>query len=145
MPGPLPKDPAIRARQNKPSTHAKLSAESGNSRRVPPLPKVDGVEWNKLTRQWWRDVWRSPMATQFLESDGQAVLRLARLVNDFWQKPNPKLAGEIRLEQAMFGLTPLDRRRLDWRIEPGEAEEVPAEKPSAAEDSDDPRRHLRVV
>jgi hypothetical protein len=69
-----------------------------------------------MTRLWWKDVWASPMAEEFLRADEHALLRLAVLVDLFWTEPSQKLAGEIRLQQQAFGLTPLDRRRLEWQV-----------------------------
>lgn len=57
------------------------------------------------------------MAAEYLDADVHGLFRLAVLVDEFWTEPTPKLAGEIRLQQQAFGLTPLDRRRLEWSIE----------------------------
>ena len=70
-----------------------------------------------MTKAWWHDIWKSPMAEEYLRADEHALYRLAVLIDDYWTKPNAGLASEIRLEQQAFGLTPLDRRRLEWSIE----------------------------
>jgi hypothetical protein len=70
-----------------------------------------------MTRRWWRDVWSSPMAVQFVRADVHGLFRLAVLIDLYWSEPSTKLAAEIRLEQQAFGLTPLDRSRLEWSIE----------------------------
>ena len=57
------------------------------------------------------------MAEEYLRADEHALCRLAVLIDDYWTKPSAALASEIRLEQQAFGLTPLDRRRLEWSIE----------------------------
>lgn len=57
------------------------------------------------------------MATEYVRADAHALMRLAVLVDMFWTKPSTKLAAEIRLQQQAFGLTPLDRSRLEWSIE----------------------------
>jgi hypothetical protein len=148
----MPKDPAIRQRTNRTPGAAKLDAAANLTRRAPPLPKVnmpDGSEreWEKLTRAFWRDCWRSPMATEYLQADIHGLYRLAVLVDDFWKEPTKELAGEIRLQQQQFGLSPLDRRRLQWEVEKVEAvtrrQQPPPSLPQSSED--DPRRLLSVV
>lgn len=98
-----------------------------------------------MTRRWWRDVWSSPMATEYLRADEHALFRLAVLVDEFWHKPNRGLAAEIRLQQQAFGLTPLDRRRLEWSIE--QVEQAKDRRARQARpitiESDDPRSLLK--
>jgi len=140
MPGPLPKDPQLRQRRNKATTRTTLEATGPQRGRAPRLPRTR--EWREETRRWWRDVWHSPMAAEYLDSDVHGLHRLAVLVDEFWNEPTPKLAGEIRLQQQAFGLTPLDRRRLEWSIEQVEGassrRQQAAVRPSA-EAEDDPR------
>ena len=96
-------------------------------RRAPSLPeRGEGKAWHALTVRWWRDVWRSPMAQEYLRADAHALFRLAVLVDMFWREPSTKLAAEIRIEQQAFGITPLDRRRLEWSIEDGEEDRAMA-------------------
>jgi len=70
-----------------------------------------------MTEAWWEDLWRSPMAPEFDPSDIHGLYLLATLVNGFWEHPSKELAAEIRLQRQCFGLTPMDRRRLQWEIE----------------------------
>ncbi len=143
MPGPPPKDPKLRQRRNRTATSATLIRREPPRQRAPSLPKVR--KWHDLTRRWWADVWRSPMAEEFLRADMHALFRLAVLVDMFWWDPSDKLAKEIRLEQQAFGLTPIDRRRLQWSVEE-EAEERRARQvapPPVADE--DPRQLLKVV
>lgn len=145
MPGPPPKKPQLRQRRNKASTSSTLSPTGPRRKRAPSLP--GDREWHKLTRAWWRDVWHSPMAAEFLEADKHALYRLAVLVDAFWQEPVKDLAAEIRLEQQAFGLTPIDRRRLQWTIEEEDKRRKPKAAPAPAPDSDreDPRNILQMV
>lgn len=156
MPGPPPKDAAIRQRQNKSTTRAVLTDEPVRRRRAPALPKrltEEGTEreWHEMTRRWWRDVWHSPMAAEYLEADTHGLYRLAELVDAFWIEPRAGLAAEIRLQQQCFGLSPLDRRRLEWTVEQAEGAkergrrrgpEAPAVPAGSA---DDPRKRLTMV
>lgn len=164
MPGPLPKDPSMRTRRNITPTHAVLTIEPGRKRRVPPLPKIVVGEtkanllgeeqagqpilheWHPLTRAWWRDVWRSPMSGEYLQADVHGLYRLAFLIDRFWREGGTGLAAEIRLQQQSFGLTPIDRRRLQWEIEKTEeATRRQRRRPATDEPIEDPRKALRVV
>ncbi len=151
MPGPAPKHPSTRARQNRSTTAAQLKADP--SIRAPKLPER---AWHAMTRAWWRDVWSSPMAPEFDASDVHGLYALAVLVDDFWSVETPTarrdLAGEIRLQTQRFGLSPIDRRRLQWEIErTEEAQDRGTRRRSrAAEDtlwlsSGDPRSTPRSV
>lgn len=64
------------------------------------------------------------MAPEFDDSDRHGLFALAYLVDDFWtaesSSERAKLASEIRLQRQCFGLTPIDRRRLQWEIDRGD-------------------------
>lgn len=148
MPGPAPKHPSARARRNKTSTHAVLKADHAIV-----APELPDVEWHPLTRAWWRDVWASPMAPEFDESDLHGLFVLAALVNDFWMAPTARdrkdLAAELRQQGARFGLSPIDRRRLQWEVEKVEAAQEgrrrTESKPRAKKRAADPRAILHSV
>lgn len=130
MPGPPPKNPELRQRTNKSSTVASLTP---HDQPVPGLP--NHRIWHPMTQDWWRDIWSSPMGAQFLEADRHALYRLAILIDAFWLEPSKELASEIRQQEARFGLTPLDRWRLQWKVEAAPAAvKAPVEVPT-----DDPR------
>lgn len=142
----LPKPASTRQRRNRASTNRTLSAV--HDVEAPKLPT--GTKWHKQTRAWWRDVWASPMAPEYDESDIHGLYLLAVLVNDFWEGPSQALAAEIRLQRQCFGLTPIDRRRLQWEIDRGDAaaesterrrKAVAASRVTAVGDND-PRRLL---
>ncbi len=141
------KSPETRQRRNKSATTATLSG--GRKGRAPTLPA--GIKCEE-TREWWKVIWMSPMAAEWLPSDRQPLLRLAMLVDQFWYAANApggavgpgpldKMLAEISKQEARFGLTPYDRHRMDWKIE------KPAEKPvmAVADPKVDPREVLRVV
>lgn len=126
------KHSSVRARQNKASTRAKLqerTEEELETVEIPALPpryvlrKKDGEEyftevpWNPLTLEWWVDLWESPMSGEFHSSDRHGLFRLAALVDNFWRRPGADTHAEVRLAQKDYGLTPMDRRRLEWTIE----------------------------
>lgn len=115
----LPKNPATRQRRNRAST-ARTLAGLPEDFIAPDLPEMR--PWNAMTLSWWDDVWASPMAGEFLDggADIHGLYLLAVLVDEFWTSPSTALAGEIRLQRQCFGLTPIDRRRLQWEIDRGE-------------------------
>jgi len=150
MPGPNPKDPSVRARRNKTSTAATLKADPRAT--VPDLPKRGG--WHEQTVEWWRDVWSSPMAPEFDASDRHGLNMLAILVDDYWTAESSRermaLAAEIRQQSQRFGLSPIDRRRLQWEIERTEEAVQKGTRRRAAstpknDGGTDPRATLRAV
>jgi hypothetical protein len=62
------------------------------------------------------------MAAEFIAADVPGLVLVARLIDRF-NYGDLSLAAEIRLQRQCFGLTPFDRRRLQWEIERGEAAE----------------------
>lgn len=116
------------ARRNKSATRATLSVV--HDVEAPELP--EGREWHSQTLQWWADIWDSPMAPEYDDSDRHGLFALAVLIDDFWLADTPTaraaLSSEIRLQRQCFGLTPIDRRRLQWEIDRGEAAEEKSRK-----------------
>lgn len=148
MPGPAPKHPSVRSRTNKTSTAARLSAV--HDVEMPDLPVPDAGDWHPMTIAWWRDIWASPMAPEFEKSDRHGLFILATLVNEFWLSPTKDLAAEIRLQRQAFGLTPMDRRRLQWEIErvdeaQDRGDRRRATTPKPAKPAEDPRGGLYAV
>lgn len=150
MPGPPPKNPATRRRTNKSSTHATLVRD--HDVQAPALPERES-EWHPFTLQWWADIWASPMAPEFERtSDTHGLFLLAALHDDFWRIPADKpraraeIAAEIRLQEQRFGLSPYDRRRLQWQIEATEAAQDKGRQRRArtieVDPADDPRAVL---
>jgi len=85
------------------------------------------------------------MAHEYLSADVHGLYVIAELHHSFWTNPTPQAAAELRLQLVGWGLSPIDRRRLEWRIdrdEPGAARPIAAQVPPA--DADDPRRVLQM-
>lgn len=134
------------ARRNKSTTRATL--QTVHDVKAPPLP--DDREWHRQTIAWWADVWASPMAPEYDDSDIHGLFVLAVLVDGFWLKPHWTAAAEIRLQRQCFGLTPIDRRRLQWEIEKVDEAQDRGQKRRAAsrppaKAAQDPRSVLSVV
>lgn len=150
MPGPAPKHPSARARQNKAATKATLVAHSA---KIPPVP--EGVDWHPEAIHWWNDVWASPMSPEWDESDVHNVTLCAMLINDVWRAETTKerrdAMAEFRLQRKDLGLSPYDRRRLEWTIETakdatakGQSKREKA-KPATKPAGEDPRSGLYAV
>jgi len=152
MPGPPPKNSKTRQRRNKTTTAATLTLAPSNVK-APALPKRKNeagrfVKWHPRTLDWWRSVWASPMAGEFLEADVHALLTLAELEDEFHKTTDVRvrleLVKEIRLQRQAFGLTPIDRRRLQWEVR--RADDADAKKSKKrGRPKKDPREYLRAV
>lgn len=163
MPTPL-KDPKKRARRNKTATRATLSLVPSDVD-VPELPERAirhpetgepiPVPWHPQALAFWADAWSSPMAPEWLKADTHGLFILATLVDGYWRRIDEgkvsaakELAAEIRLQRQCFGLTPMDRRRLEWEIERVEdAQEKGRKRRQAPRKAPkrDPRKHLAAV
>ncbi len=138
--GPAPKPSPLRQRTNHKAGRAELRLTRPG--KVPTIPNPDKRKWHPLTRKTWKHAWLSPMASQWLESDTDALGRLALLWDQFYTQPLAPLLAEIRLQESRFGLSPLDRSRLQWEIRRAEpSRTAPATKRSVT----DPRALLMAV
>jgi hypothetical protein len=115
--------------------------------KVPDIPNPNGREWHPFTLRQWENAWRSPMASQWLDSDFDGLARLAWLWDDFNKTGNLDYIKEIRLQSAAFGLTPLDRSRLQWEVlKTTDAEErAKRRQPVHRTGTNDPRSVLTAV
>lgn len=135
MPGPLPKDPGTRARRNKSATKATLQPVEDPY--IPDLPDPEDYipfaldtpavdddlrpVWSKAVKNWWTDIWSSPMSAEFHPSDIHGLYLAAVYLQ---QALNPLLKAADRLAFAKqheacvknFGLSPMSRRALQWEI-----------------------------
>lgn len=147
MSGPPPKDPKLRARRNKTSTAATLSdlnppASDDSGPVLPPLVQLGGEgDWHPYVLQWWDEIWASPMALEYTTPDVHGLVTLMHMQHRYWRGEHD-LATEIRLQRQCYGLTSLDRRRLQWDIR---RPEKPAEPQKRPERLEDPRSVLKAV
>lgn len=140
MPGPPPKPPDQRRnRRHIPGQLVFNSGELVPEDQRPALgPRPDGAPWHPAALAHWAAIWESPMAHGFETSDIHGLVRLMDLIHLYWSlnsridgdlmdkalevtRTKLQIAAEIRREQQNFGLSPLDRSRLKWEIERGEA------------------------
>lgn len=92
------------------------------------------------------------MVSEYLPTDIDGLARLAILVDNYYQDPSggkaKEILAEIRLQEARFGLSPVDRSRLQWEVSRGEEAErkrSPSPQPQHSPSSADPRGILGVV
>lgn len=85
---------------------------------APPMPKGN---WSARTREWYDNWCSAPQAQRFLVTDWQRLHMLVPLVESYWQEPNVRVLGEIRLNESLLGATEADRARLRWDIKPAVA------------------------
>ena len=127
MPGPKPKPAATRQRRNLRSTAALVDASVAV--RPPEQPT-----WHENTKMFWRVIWASPIAAEWVDADVPDLVALAQLVDDFWTAPieeRAKRHAEVRMAQQQFGLTPMSRRQLQWEVRKVEGAQ-PAKPPRAS-------------
>jgi hypothetical protein len=141
--GPAPKPAHLRQRTNKKAGIATLEAPAPDSVEVPEIPNPDARVWHPLTVQAWQRAWESPMSSQWLATDADALGRLALLWDQFYAKPGPGVMAEIRLQEQRFGFSPLDRSRLQWEIKRA-ADTKPKPEPGKRTGAD-PRALLMAV
>lgn len=153
MPGPTPKKPNLRQRRNKDATSASLIDSSPLIEgQIPELrERVDDdgtpIEWHPRAVRYWKDIWTSPMASEYTQADVEGLEILMDLVDRYWRKPSTTLAGEMRLQRQCYGLTPIDRRRLQWeikRIDPDAPAAGPKREKRPARAAD-PRAVIKAV
>ena len=112
---PVPKRAATRERVARAAGASRM--EGTPLERIPELPKKPGGgKWHAFTVAMWRAIQASPMAGEYYEADLHGLYILADLVDQYWDTGDISLATEIRQQRQCFGLTPIDRRRLEWEI-----------------------------
>lgn len=87
------------------------------------------------------------MASQWLPTDFDGLCRLAVLWDEFHRFHKVSVMAEIRQQESRFGLSPLDRSRLQWEVNRGEAAEqqLKRRKEAPKRAVGDPRSILMAV
>ena len=121
--GPAPKPAEQRRRRHKSAAEHELPAD-GYAGDFPRLSRSyrdgDGsVVFLAETRHWYETWARSPMACAFAATDWTRLAMVARLVDAFFRTAKPTLLAEVRLHEALWGGSPLDRRRVGLKIASG--------------------------
>lgn len=138
--GPLPKDPAFRKRKNRPAETTKLQTQAEAAmNRIPPMPSRAGKnKWAISVQEWWKAIWKSPMAAMWLPSDVAGILPHLCSLHQFAveaKSPNELLnvLSAIKMQEARLGLSPSDRLRLRWDVPTEENAEAIRQNPSGPE------------
>lgn len=128
-----PEDARLARTGSKADLVERLTADDDPTPQLPDRP--DG--WHQMTRDWWADVWASPMSDEWHESDIHNLFVCAMLYDDMWcgetATARQKAAAEFRQQRAVLGLTPYDRRRLEWTIEEADEKKARGEQRRKAE------------
>ena len=143
--GPAPKPAHLRQRTNRKAGATVIEAPIDAN--VPPLAHPSGEEWHPATLKAWREFFESPMATQWLATDITGLEMLAVCYDQFYKTGNIDFIKEIRLQRPHYGLTPLDRSRLQWEVTRGEEAERKRQRPTPVRrnGTTDPRAILMAV
>lgn len=109
-----------------------LDPNQNKERVVPELPDPaqwldpGATEWPNAVVNWWQDIFRSPMASEWVEADlGSLYLAATYLAQSL--DPHTPLKDRIKAGQCWeaslkaYGLTPRSRELLRWSIAQGEA------------------------
>jgi len=123
MAGPLRKPDDQRARRNKDVVPLRIVE-------VEPTPQPElpvGIDWHPQTILWWHMWGQSEFAVDFTDAEWSYLTDTALIHNEFWTNADMRVAGELRLRAAKFGVTPEDRVRLRIQILAKEDAEATAE------------------
>lgn len=88
------------------------------------------------------------MASKWLPSEFDGVFRMAMLWDEFYVNGKALVLAEVRLQEQRFGLSPLDRSRLQWEVNRADEAEQQHKKRNQPKDTPqvgDPRQLLRAV
>lgn len=83
------------------------------------------------------------MACEYTTPDVHGLVVLMHMQHRYWNG-DYDLAAEIRLQRQCYGLTNLDRRRLQWEIRRVERPKAPP-SPQRPERAADPRAVIKAV
>ncbi len=134
-------------RQNRTKKAGATTLQEQEQVSPPKLQNPDKRKFHKLTKEWWKRVWESPMAGEYLPTDIDGLARIAILVDEYYKNPKKDILAEIRLQESRFGLSPIDRSRLQWEVAKGEEAERKRKPPKQEHPASgkDPRGILGVV
>lgn len=131
-----PKPDAERRRRNAPTFDWVHLPKAGRKGRPPALPTRKPT-WHAGTRKWWADLWATPQATQWDETDAE-LYRLAMLheLTMYGSAGGalPALLAEMRQIEDRHGLNPKALLQLRWIIVDDGASVAPAPKKRSSAD-----------
>lgn len=120
--GPVRKLDEQRARRNK--DHI---ATTVITRTPTPQPELPGwIDWHPQTILWWHMWGQTELSDDYTDAEWSYLIDTALIHNRLWNG-DFKVAGELRLRAAKFGLTPEDRHRLRIQVVTAQTVEAEAE------------------
>lgn len=84
-----------------------------------PLPAnllPEGESWHPQTVAWWEAMRRWPLLKTQPDLSWNYLVDTAYMHHRMWVDGNMKLAAEVRIRQAKFGVTPEDQMRLKIKV-----------------------------
>lgn len=106
--------------------------------------------WFPAVKDWWTDIWSSPMSSEFNDSDVHGLYLGCMF---FQESLNPlnkmaeRMSAATKFEAVVrnYGLNPMARRALQWEIDRGDTADKRTRARKMAERSpvkavDDPRK-----
>lgn len=139
MPGPAPKPKEQRVNRNRKLSGDWVVLPREHERTTPKIPPLQ-AEWRKHTKDWWKTIWASPMASQWQDADVYGLAELA-LLREKMLDGELSVTAQVTAKADKFGLTPKGRKDLRWVITDEDAES--AGLASVADISN--RRRLRAT
>jgi hypothetical protein len=137
MPGPVPKDPALRRRRNKPASGEWQPTKTIGWQHGPVPEPPDGLL--KASLAAWNTWFGAWFASHWTPADLPGI-RAVVLLYDACERGDKTARAERRQGMDGYGITPYGQQRLHWA--PPKAEEP--EKVEASTEND-AYRHLRAV
>jgi hypothetical protein len=121
--GPAPKPRDQRARRNKDVIPLRVIERTPEPQ--PELPA--GIDWHMQVVMWWAIWGNSELSADFTSLEWQYLIETARILQEFWDSGDMRVASELRLRAAKFGVTPEDRARLRIQVVTAQEAEEKAE------------------
>jgi hypothetical protein len=81
----------------------------------PKLPRLEGVDYYPFTIHWYKTICQMPHAKEWKTSDWLFVHQTAVIFNRWCETLSPVLAREVRIREAILGVTADSRRALRIR------------------------------
>lgn len=113
-----PRSRAYRALESPSSRRVTVLPASGCDLPVPSVPAQVRDAWTPVQKRRWRELWRSPQATQWDESCSGTVALLVSYESRLLDGDGSAwVAQEARYAAEALGLTPKAMNALGWVIE----------------------------
>lgn len=86
----------------------------------------EDYEWHPAVAAWWKDIWTSPMASEFVDSDIHGLYLGCYYLHESLNpinKMSDRIAASKQFDSVVknFGLTPSARESLKWQVAQGTA------------------------